>query len=69
MEVEQTLEDEFISLDEASKICNVTRPALYKWAKAGKITIYKKGRHSLVKKEEIHRIKKENEEIRPLYEK
>jgi excisionase family DNA binding protein len=60
---------EFISLNEAVKLMGVDRSTLYRWGKAGKITLYKKGRNTLVDKEELERIKAENEIIRPLYPK
>ena len=57
--------DEYITLDEAAKICNVTRAAIYRWQKNGRITLYKKGSRTVVKSIDIEKIKKENEEIKP----
>jgi excisionase family DNA binding protein len=61
------LSDVYITLDKAAELCQVTRAAIYKWAKTGRLNIYKKGSRSLVKIEDIERVKVENEKIRPLY--
>jgi excisionase family DNA binding protein len=63
------LNDEYITLAQAAEFCQVTRAAIYKWAKAGRLNIYKKGSRSIVKKEDIKRVKAENEVIRSLYPK
>lgn len=57
--------DEYITLDEAAKICNVTRAAIYRWQKNGRINLFKKGARTVVKRTDIEKIRKENEEIRP----
>ncbi|NLW48802.1 MAG: helix-turn-helix domain-containing protein [Firmicutes bacterium] len=57
--------DEYITLDEAAKICNVTRAAIYRWQKNGRITLYKKGSRTVVKRSDIEEIKRKTEEIRP----
>jgi excisionase family DNA binding protein len=57
--------EEYISLEEAAQICNVTRAAIYRWQKNGRIILYKKGSRTVVKRSDIEKIKKENEEIRP----
>ena len=61
--------EDLITLNEAAEICGLKRENIYRWAKQGRIIIYKKGAHSFVKKEDILRIKKENDEIRTLYPK
>ena len=65
---EMIILDEYMSLDDAAQFLKVDRSTLYRWAKIKKLMIYKQGRHSLVKKSDVQRIQKENEEIRPLYE-
>jgi excisionase family DNA binding protein len=60
--------DEYISMNEAAEFLNVTRLTLYRWAKSGKLKIYKKGRNSIIKKTDAERVKREMEQIRPLYE-
>ncbi len=59
--------DELITLNEAAEICGFKRENLYRWAKNGRLVIYKKGSRSFVKRADIERIKNENEEIKPLY--
>jgi excisionase family DNA binding protein len=61
--------DEFISLDEAAKICNVTRAAIYRWHKTGRVTLYKKGSRTVIKRSDIEQIKKENETVKPFDQK
>lgn len=62
------MDDEYISVNDTLKLLNITRATLYRWAKSGKLPIYKRGRQSLIKKADAERVKKENEEIRPLYD-
>lgn len=62
------MNDEYLSVNDALKMLNITRVTLYRWAKSGKLPIYKQGRKSLIKKADAERVKKENEEIRLLYE-
>jgi excisionase family DNA binding protein len=60
---------EYISLKKAVELVGVDRSTLYRWGKSGRITLYKKGRNTLVDKDELERVKAENEVIRPLYPK
>lgn len=56
--------DEWLSLNDAAEMLNVHRTTIYRWAKAGKITIYKKMGQSIVKKTDVEKILRE---IKPLY--
>lgn len=58
--------DEFMTLTEAAEILNIDRSAFYRWNKTGKITLYKKGTRTLVKTDDVYRLKLESEEIKPL---
>lgn len=58
--------EEFISIKEAADFIGVERVTIYRWAKAHKITIYKKGRYSYIKKSEAEKVKAENETFKPL---
>lgn len=62
------MNEEYISVNDALELLNITRMTLYRWAKIGKLPIYKQGRKSLVKRSDAERVKKENEEIKPLYD-
>ncbi|HBF39760.1 MAG TPA: DNA-binding protein [Firmicutes bacterium] len=59
--------DEILTMEEAAEFIGVDRTTLYRWAKAGKITIYKKGRNSVIKKADAEKVKAENEELKPLF--
>ena len=56
--------DEWLSLTDAAERLGIHRTTIYRWAKAGKITIYKKMGQSIVKKADIEKILNE---IKPLY--
>jgi excisionase family DNA binding protein len=58
--------DEYITIDQAAKECGVTRAAVYRWHKIGRITLYKKGLRTVVTRSDIDKIKAESESIRPL---
>ncbi len=58
--------DEFITLNEAAELIGIDRSAFYRWSKAGKIKLYKKGSQTLVKRSDIEKIKAERETIRPI---
>lgn len=58
--------EEYISLKEAAQIIGIDRSAFYRWNKSGKINIYKKGSHTVVKLADVKRIKAENETITPI---
>ena len=59
--------DEYMSIKEATEFLNVNPSTIYRWAKNGRLTLYKKGlRTTLIKRSDAKRIKAENEQIRPL---
>jgi excisionase family DNA binding protein len=45
--------DEWVSINEAVKILNVTRSTIYRWSKSGRLPIYKVVGKSLIKKADI----------------
>lgn len=61
------MENEYITINEATELLGVTRVTLYRWAKEHKLMIYKQGRNSLIKKSEAQKVKSELEQIKPLY--
>jgi len=61
--------DDLISLNEAAKIVGVDRSAFYRWNKSGRITLYKKGSRTVIKRSDAERIKAENEDVKPLSQK
>ncbi len=58
--------EEYLNLEEATKILNVQRTTLYRWHKIGKVTLYKKGNRTVIKAADVERLKAENEIVRPL---
>lgn len=60
------LEKGYLTFNDAADFIGVKRTTLYRWAKEHKLTIYKKGRLSYIKKDEAERLKAEYEQIRPL---
>jgi excisionase family DNA binding protein len=60
---------EIWQLDEAAEIIGVDRSAFYRWNKAGKIGLYKKGSRTVVKRTDVDQIKKENETVKPFDQK
>ncbi len=60
-------DNEYMSIKEASELLNVNPSTIYRWAKSGRLSLYKKGlRTTIIKRSDIERIKAENEQIRPL---
>jgi excisionase family DNA binding protein len=57
---------EYLFLEEATKILNIDRTTLYRWHKNGRVTLYKKGRRTVIKTSDVERLKTENEDLRPL---
>jgi len=47
------MEKELISIDEAVELFGISRSTLYRWAKTGKISIYKVGWFSRIDKKEL----------------
>ena len=60
--------EEYITLNQASEILGIKKPNLYRLAKNGELPIYKKGSQSIVKLSDVEKIKKERNQIRPLYD-
>ena len=64
---ERMTNNEYMSIKEASEFLNVNPSTIYRWAKNGRLSLYKKGlRTTLIKRSDIERMKAENEQIRPL---
>ena len=53
MQKKEIINKEYITREEAARLLNVTIPTLHRYAKAGKVRIYKFGSRSLLKTEEV----------------
>jgi excisionase family DNA binding protein len=60
------LNKEYFTFNDAAEFIGIKRVTLYRWAKEHKLTIYKKGRLSYIKKVEAEKLKAEYEQIKPL---
>lgn len=53
--------DEWLTIKEAMQRLKISRATLYRWAKAGRLTIHKLGpRSSRIKREDIERLEEES---------
>ena len=56
--------EEYLTIKETIELLKVDRSTLYRWSKAGKLSIYKKAGKSVLKKEEIENFLNE---LKPLH--
>lgn len=58
--------EEWLTIEEASKILGVSKVSIYRWSKSGELPIYKVVHKSRVKKSDVERILAD---IKPLHKK
>lgn len=56
--------DEWLTIQEAMKRLKISRATIYRWAKAGRLTIYQLGpRSSRIKRDDIERLEREAQRL------